>query len=655
MHAPIGPEAGEGILIPDVSFQSIVEAAPDAMLIVDRHGRIALINGQVEQLFGYARQELVGQAVELLVPERFRSRHPTYRATYSGDPHPRPMGSGLELWGRRKDGSQFPVEISLSPVASGEGGLVVAAVRDVTERKRLEEIRRKSEELQVQAAREANRLKSEFLANMSHELRTPLNAIIGFSEMLYDGKAGPVSVEQQEYLGDVLTSSRHLLQLINDVLDLSKVEAGKMEMRPEPVDLGALIAQVRDTLRSLAAEKRIHVEVERDSSVSGVVTDPARLKQVLYNYLSNAIKFTPDGGRVVVRVAPEGDDCFRLEVRDDGIGIASADMPRLFQEFQQLDSSLGKKYPGTGLGLALTKRIVEAQGGEVSARSTAGEGSVFSALLPRIARAMSAPIPVPTSARSGARRILVIEDSPKDQEWIARTLRASGYAVEAVASGAEAVARCQERVYDAITLDLLLPDMHGREVLHAIQRAGPNRETPVIVVTVVADKGVQASCRVHDMLSKPVEARDLLAVLNRATIPPDGHRPVLVIDDDPRSLELAERVLRELGYRSVCVSDAGEALRRAIEDPPAAVVLDLLLKKSDANRFLKRFRQSPVGKGIPIIAWTQSGAAPAELLRGLGYLSASRHEGIGSLLEELEGQLAPQPPAGPPGGSPRGR
>jgi CheY-like chemotaxis protein len=356
-----------------------------------------------------------------------------------------------------------------------------------------------------------------------------------------------------------------------------------------------------------------------------------------------------------VRVGPEGDDHFRLDVADEGIGIAAADIPRLFLEFQQLDSSLGKQYPGTGLGLALTKRLVEAQGGQVSVRSAVGQGSVFSVVLPRVALATTPSVLGPPPVRPGARRVLVIEDSPTDQEWMTRTLTASGYAVETVASGALAVARCRERVYDAITLDLLLPDMHGGEVLHAIQREGANRETPVIVVTVVTDAGILASCRVHDMLSKPVQARDLLAALSQATIPADGHRPVLVIDDDPHALDLAERVLRELGYRAVCVSDAGEALRRALEDPPAAVVLDLLLKKSDANRFLKRFRQSPVGKGIPIFVWTQSGTTPADLLPGLGRGTAGRDGGIGSLLQELEGQPAAPAPWRPLGGPTDGR
>jgi PAS domain S-box-containing protein len=367
-------------------FRALLEAAPDAMVIVNDRGRIVLINSQAERIFGYSREELLGRPVEDLVPTRFAAVHPGHRTSYSEQPRPRGMGSGLELSGRRKDGSEFPVEISLSPVETEEGTLVTAAVRDVTERKALEErLRRQNEELEEQYRRvqEANRLKSEFLANMSHELRTPLNAVIGFAELMHDGRVGAVSAEHKEYLGDILTSSRHLLGLINDILDLAKVESGRMEFRPENVDTRVLIGEVRDALRTLAASKRIPIAVEIDDAVVHLQTDPAKLKQVLYNYVSNALKFTPEDGHVTIRARAEGSDAIRIEVQDTGIGIRPEDQARLFVEFQQLDSSSAKKYQGTGLGLALTKRIVEAQGGRVGLRSVPNEGSIFFAVVPR--------------------------------------------------------------------------------------------------------------------------------------------------------------------------------------------------------------------------------------------------------------------------------
>jgi signal transduction histidine kinase len=229
---------------------------------------------------------------------------------------------------------------------------------------------------------QANRLKSEFLAAMSHELRTPLNTIIGFSELVFYGRVAPESPEHHEFIGDILTSSRHLLQLINDVLDLAKIEAGKLEFRPEPVVIESVIGEVTSLLRTLSLQKRIRVQVEADRSIEVVVLDPARFKQVLYNYLSNALKFTPEGGSVVVRTCPESPGAFRLEVEDSGIGIAPEHVKRLFLEFEQLEVGAARPQ-GTGLGLALTRRIVEAQGGTVGVRSNPGHGSVFHAVLPR--------------------------------------------------------------------------------------------------------------------------------------------------------------------------------------------------------------------------------------------------------------------------------
>ncbi|WP_141733878.1 response regulator [Oligoflexus tunisiensis] len=247
----------------------------------------------------------------------------------------------------------------------------------------IELLRAKSElEDRNQRVQEANRLKSEFLANMSHELRTPLNAIIGFAELMHDGKVGSVTEQQKEYLGDILTSGRHLLTLINDVLDLSKVEAGKMDFRPEKTNLAVVVREITDIVRELAAKKRILIETDIDASLTELFLDPAKLKQVLYNYLSNAIKFTGAEGRVTVRARPEEEGKFRVEVEDTGIGIEPKDLDRLFVEFQQLDSSSEKQYPGTGLGLALTKKIVVAQGGHVGVRSVPGQGSIFFMVLP---------------------------------------------------------------------------------------------------------------------------------------------------------------------------------------------------------------------------------------------------------------------------------
>jgi PAS domain S-box-containing protein len=506
----------------EARYRIQIEHAPEAIVVVDVDlRRIVEANPNAERLFKMPRQQIFNVRFGELSPPQQPDGRPSdellaahYAQTIDGKT---PV---FEWMVRDAEGVDVPCEVRLVRLPAGDKRLVRGSILDISERKRLEQIRARSTELELQnrRIRESSRLKSEFLANMSHELRTPLNAIIGFAELLYEGRIERGSQKEHEFLGTIGVSARHLLHLIDDVLDLSKVEAGRLELRPEPVDPAQLSDEVCDIMRPLADEKHIGLSLHCEP-VHDVTLDPARYKQVLYNFLSNAIKFTPDGGSVTVRVRPDGNDWLRMEVEDTGIGIAPWDIGLLFVEFQQLDTGLSKKHEGTGLGLALTKRLVEAQGGSVGVASTVGKGSTFHALLPR--RAMSGTASAgrrtPSAVRKGAApRVLVIEDDMREQTGIVELLMRASYAVDTADNGTEALARLRSHRFDAVTLELLLPDMSGLDLLAAIRTTGDNAAVPVIVLTELAEELALVGIAVHQILRKPLDGPKLLDALASA-------------------------------------------------------------------------------------------------------------------------------------------
>lgn len=381
----------------ETRFRELVDSAPDAIVIVDSNGRIRLVNRQVEEVFGYDVEELRGQPHDILLPERFQQVHAKHRARYFSDPYARPMGTGLELAGRRKDGTEFPVDISLSPLETIDGRQVISVIRDVTERKQAEEeLRRHRDHLEglvsertteleraMAKAQEADRLKSAFLASMSHELRTPLNSIIGFSGILLQGLPGPLNPEQTKQLGIVRDSANNLLSLINDILDISKIEAGQLEVSSEPFSMPDVIDKVSRTIAPMAEKKGLAVIMDVAPDVGELLSDGRRVEQILINLVNNAIKFTEKGEvKVQCRVA---DGSMVTRVKDTGIGIAAHEMEKLFKAFYQTETGLARRYEGTGLGLSICKKLVEMLGGQIWAESDGpGKGSTFAFRLPLV-------------------------------------------------------------------------------------------------------------------------------------------------------------------------------------------------------------------------------------------------------------------------------
>jgi len=375
-------------------FRRLLDAAPDAILEVDSQGRIVLINQTAEKMFGYSRDELMGLNVETLVPASMRAGHVAHRTSYTAHPQMRPMGTGLELHAQRKDGSLFPVEISLSPNPNEEGERVIALVRDITARRQVEdrlkaiqeqytaELSAKNQQLEARNldVERANRLKSEFLASMSHELRTPLHTIIGFSELLTEELEGPLNDKQKRFLGHILQDSRHLLDLINEILDLSKIEAGRLELQKEEMDFAGCLQEVVGGIQQQAAAKSIRLEVNNEYRGT-LYADRTRVKEILYNLLSNALKFTPDGGHVWVQTVVQGRELHVL-VGDTGIGVHPEEHHTIFEKFYQVGSTTKGTREGTGLGLPITRKLVELHGGQIRLESSPGEGSRFSFTLP---------------------------------------------------------------------------------------------------------------------------------------------------------------------------------------------------------------------------------------------------------------------------------
>ena len=474
-----------------------------------------------------------------------------------------------------------------------------------------------------QAAEAADRMKTEFLANMSHELRTPLTAIIGFSEILRDGLAGPVNPQQREYAGEILSSGQHLLDLINDILDLTKVEAGRMTLELSPADVPALLSASLAIVRERAHAHRISLEMETGPEVDGVMLDERKFKQIVFNLLSNAVKFTPDGGRVRLsarRVAREAvpsaalpakyGHFLEVSVSDTGPGISPADQKRLFQSFVQLDGGLTRRHEGTGLGLALVKCLAELHGGAVGVESQPGAGARFSIWLPYRDAACATANGDPETEKASEQKpskpvALIVEDDPYAARLIRQHLQEAGFASVIAPTAEAALSRLeQQQPPDLITLDILLPGMDGWELLEELKRKPELDHIPVVIISIVSERDKGLSLGAASVLQKPFSHDELLAAV--ASLRPVASRAmsILAIDDDPAVLELVASHLKGEADKIRCARNGADGLAMALADPPDLILLDLMMPGMSGFEVAETLRRHEATAGIPILVLT---------------------------------------------------
>jgi signal transduction histidine kinase/DNA-binding response OmpR family regulator len=475
---------------------------------------------------------------------------------------------------------------------------------------------------QNEELRRADRLKSEFLANMSHELRTPLNAIIGFSELMKDGIVGDLTDRQTDYCSEIFQGGRHLLSLINDILDLSKIEAGKMGVELSEVDSQTLLESALSIVKEQAAKGRIRLKLECEEKIPIFSTDERKLKQILYNLLSNAVKFTPEDGSVTLkaRLGASGQEVV-YSVEDTGIGISKEDLPRLFTPFQQLDGSENRKHQGTGLGLALCRKMVELIGGEITLESEPGRGTLVQVNIPFRAVEDEGPnIPTPTASMSvsrvclGSPSILLIEDEDPAAQLLTFHLTQAGYQVVRAASAEEGLELIASQPPDLIVLDILLPGSDGWVVLESLQ----DESIPVVIVSVVADENRQRgfSMCAAEMLQKPVSPIDLLQTVERLSLTSSSKEvSVLVVDDDPRAVEVVAAPLEARGYTVFRALGGRDALDLANGRRPDLVVLDLNMPEVSGFDVINEFRKTEKLEDVPIIVLTARTVDAAERAR----------------------------------------
>ena len=624
--------------------RSLIESNIDALITTDPRGIITDVNKQMETLTGSTRDELIGSPFKNYFTDPDRAEAGINRVLSEH------KVTNYDLTARARNGTLTPVSYNAATFQDRNRILqgVFAAARDVTELKRFE---RALQQTNVELE-DASRMKSEFLANMSHELRTPLNAIIGFSEVLRDGLMGELSDKQRSFIGDIYSSGAHLLALINDILDLSKVEAGKMTLDLEPVEVAVLVANSMSIIREKAAHRHVHLSTDVADDLGSIRVDGRKVKQIVYNLLSNAVKFAVEGGQVTLhagrvprtgvgqlsggwagRVVPlahtEFEEFLEISVTDSGIGITPEGLEQLFKPFSQIDSGLSRKFEGTGLGLAMVKLLAELHGGTVAVESVADKGSRFTVWLPLRIAEVGAPVPImipalPGVGAPGTERIaLVVEDDYKAAELIRLQLEAEGFKVLHAGSAEAALVLAVQQPLALITLDIMLPNMDGWEFLDRIKQVTELRNTPVVIISIVADRNRGFALGAAAVMQKPISRQELYESLVALGLFPLSHGEslrVLVVDDDPKAVELI--AVRILGLASTVLRAYGgrEAIAIARKDLPDLIVLDLMMPEVNGFDVVEALQEQPDTARIPILVVTAKEITSEDRAKLNGYV-----------------------------------
>ncbi|GLR69137.1 response regulator [Agaribacter marinus] len=610
-------------------YQQMLESAPDSMIVIDQHGKIVFVNNQTCRMFGYSISEMIDQSVDLLLPHRFQQKHGQHIQGFFQKPNARQMGAGAELWAKRKNNKEFPVEISLSPFSGLDGIYVSAAIRDITQRKEIE----KELNIVKNEAIAANRAKSDFLANMSHEIRTPMNAILGMSQLALNTT---LDEKQRNFIDRVHRSAESLLGIINDLLDFSKIEAGKLDVEAVPFQLEDTMEHLANLIAYKAEEAQVELNFYVDPQINThLIGDPLRLGQILANLGNNAVKFTQAGGEVVVSVFCLSDTLkdttLQFEVTDTGIGISDEQQSQLFKSFSQADSSTTRKFGGTGLGLVISKSLVELLNGEISLKSKLGFGSTFQFTL-----TFDKQHEVPTEQQKIIEdindiRVLIIDDNATARKILCNTLNHFKIHADTANDGRQGLDKIisadDTAPYELVLMDWSMPDMDGIKTTIAINELGLNHTPKVIIVTAFCRDELAHEARnlpIAKILTKPITASSLLdavlVALDFSSVPNQRaqkrssqlnavidslrNTSVLLVEDNEMNQVLAMELLISNGIEATLARNGREAIKMVQENAFDLVLMDCQMPVMDGIEATQYIRKTLGNTNLPIIAMT---------------------------------------------------